>query len=178
MLALVSPVQAIFMIPNSPPPTLPDPSHWSDDFNDFLRCCLQKNPEQRPSAADLLRTVWLSRARRLGLCFVLTRAVQHPFILNAPKKSIVAALVDECMPAIDEYRENETKEAEESSQQQQQAPPIGADGGQTMVLGVVAHRALGALTQRCADWPWWRHRHYGRSSRRHGNDGLQQRCLF
>lgn len=91
----VHPMRAIFMIPNSPPPTLPDPHNWSSEFNDFLRVCLQKNPDSRPNASDLLRT--------------------HAFIRNAPSKRIIQQLVDECMPAIDDFRENETKEAEVNS---------------------------------------------------------------
>lgn len=91
----VHPMRAIFLIPNSPPPALPDPSQWSADFNDFLRVCLKKDPTGRPTATDLLRT--------------------HPFVMKAGKKSIIAALVDECMPAIDEYRENEAKDIEEQS---------------------------------------------------------------
>jgi serine/threonine protein kinase len=94
----VHPMRAIFMIPNSPPPTLPDPSQWSADFNDFLKKCLVKNPAERPTARELLTT--------------------HPFVLKSGKKSIIAALVDECMPAIDEYRENEAKDIEQSSSSQ------------------------------------------------------------
>jgi serine/threonine protein kinase len=30
-------LQAIFMIPNSDPPTLPEPSKWSKDFHEFLK---------------------------------------------------------------------------------------------------------------------------------------------
>ncbi len=47
---------------------------------------------------------------------------QHPFITRAPKKSVIAALVDECMPAIDEYRENEAKDIDE-----QQSNSSGSD---------------------------------------------------
>src|SRR5688500_16240023 len=39
--------------------------------------------------------------------------VQHPFILKAKGKTVIAQLVDECMAEIDEYREQEAKEAEE-----------------------------------------------------------------
>lgn len=88
----VHPMRAIFLIPNSPPPTLPIPSDWSPDFNDFIRLCLQKDPEKRPDAKWFLEN--------------------HPFVKNASKKSTISALVDECMPEIDAYRENETKEEE------------------------------------------------------------------
>jgi serine/threonine protein kinase len=90
----VHPMRAIFMIPNSPAPTLPDPSLFSDDFNYFLKRCLAKDPTKRPGAEELLRT--------------------DPFILKAPKKNIIASLVDACMPAIDEYRDNEIKENQDA----------------------------------------------------------------
>lgn len=91
-LSNIHPMRAIFMIPNSPPPTLPDPSQWSDEFNDFLRTCLQKDPEKRPDAMTLLR--------------------KHPFVtrVNNERKT-VEVLVDECLEQIENYRENESKEA-------------------------------------------------------------------
>jgi hypothetical protein len=79
------------MIPNSDPPTLPDPSKWSADFNDFLKVCLVKNPEKRPTATQLLKS--------------------HPFILKAKSKAIIAQLVDSCMQEIDDYRAQEAAEA-------------------------------------------------------------------
>jgi len=88
----VHPMRAIFLIPTSEPPTLPDPTEWSTDFNAFLKVCLQKEPSKRPTATQLL---------------------QHTFITKAKGKAVIAALVDECMQEIDEYREQEAKEAEE-----------------------------------------------------------------
>ena len=92
-LANVHPMRAIFMIPNSPPPELPEPDMYSDDFNDFLKVCLSKDPEKRPTATWLLEN--------------------HPFIKKAPSKRLMQTLVDKWMPTIDGYRENESREAEE-----------------------------------------------------------------
>jgi len=89
----VHPMRAIFMIPTSDPPTLPNPEKWSKDFNDFLKVCLIKDPDKRPTATHLLKN--------------------HPFITKAKGKELIAALVKECMKEIDEYREQEAKEAEE-----------------------------------------------------------------
>ena len=50
----IHPMRAIFMIPGRPPPTLKEPSKWSDDLVDFVRVCLTKLPEQRPSSHELL----------------------------------------------------------------------------------------------------------------------------
>lgn len=87
------------MIPNSEPPTLPNQKDFSTEFNDFLKICLMKNPEQRPSATDLLK---------------------HPFIVKAKSKAIIAQLVGECMTEIDEYRAQEQQEQQEQAAQQQQ----------------------------------------------------------
>ena len=90
----IHPMRAIFMIPVKPPPTLPNPSEFSPEFNDFITKCCTKFPGNRPSAAELLN---------------------HPFILNAPTKSLVAQLVDECMPYITNYRiEQKAKKAAEA----------------------------------------------------------------
>jgi len=89
----VHPMRAIFLIPTSEPPTLPDPDDWSEDFNNFLKTCLAKDPAKRPTATQLLQS--------------------HPFIQKAKGKQVIAALVEECMTEIDEYREAEAKEAEE-----------------------------------------------------------------
>eukprot|EP01006_Ploeotia_vitrea_P037228 TRINITY_DN66105_c12_g2_i1.p1 TRINITY_DN66105_c12_g2~~TRINITY_DN66105_c12_g2_i1.p1 ORF type:complete len:312 (-),score=163.62 TRINITY_DN66105_c12_g2_i1:156-1091(-) len=93
----VHPMRAIFMIPNSPAPTLPDPAEYSHEFNDFLRVCLQKDPAKRPDAKTLLKT--------------------HPFVAKkaAARKTVIQKLVEECMPMIEEYRENEAKEMDESN---------------------------------------------------------------
>lgn len=83
----VHPMRAIFMIPTSEPPVLPDPQNWSDDFNDFLRVTLQKDPTKRPSAKTLLES--------------------HPFLQKGKSKSVIASLVDECMQEIEDYRDAE-----------------------------------------------------------------------
>jgi len=61
----IHPMRAIFMIPSRPPPRLTEPDKWSKDFNDFLVKCLTKNPEQRPSAQDLLQHPFVQRANKL-----------------------------------------------------------------------------------------------------------------
>lgn len=40
--------------PQLPSPTFKDPSEWSDDLNDFIALCLQKDPAKRPTAMELL----------------------------------------------------------------------------------------------------------------------------
>lgn len=50
----IHPLRAIFFIPTRPPPTFSDPTKWSPECNDFLACCLVKNPADRPMAEKLL----------------------------------------------------------------------------------------------------------------------------
>nr|AHJ60959.1 HPO [Schmidtea mediterranea] len=50
----IHPMRALFMIPSQPPPTLLNPSIWSPSFVNFITQCLVKNPDQRPSASQLL----------------------------------------------------------------------------------------------------------------------------
>ena len=78
-LSSMHPMRAIFLIPTRDPPTLTDPEEWSDEFNDFIACCLIKDPEERWSADELLK---------------------HPFIRNARGPGFLQPLVDECLQAI------------------------------------------------------------------------------
>eukprot|EP00013_Stygamoeba_regulata_P007130 CAMPEP_0177642678 /NCGR_PEP_ID=MMETSP0447-20121125/7728_1 /TAXON_ID=0 /ORGANISM="Stygamoeba regulata, Strain BSH-02190019" /LENGTH=439 /DNA_ID=CAMNT_0019144879 /DNA_START=147 /DNA_END=1466 /DNA_ORIENTATION=+ len=68
----IHPMRAIFMIPSRPPPKLTEPEQWSDEFNAFIARCLIKNPNDRPSATELL---------------------SDPFIKNAPEPSVLRPLI-------------------------------------------------------------------------------------
>eukprot|EP00158_Paraphelidium_tribonemae_P006903 Partr_v1_DN28027_c0_g2_i3_m57238 putative mitogen-activated protein kinase kinase kinase kinase len=61
------PMRVLFMIPKSPPPTLKDPQ-WSPLIRSFLVDCLKKNPDERPTAEDLLK---------------------HPFCTSNPRGSAI-----------------------------------------------------------------------------------------
>jgi len=50
----MKPMLAMFRTPTIPPPTLKNPEKYSPEFNDFLSKCLQKNPKERLSSAELL----------------------------------------------------------------------------------------------------------------------------
>jgi serine/threonine protein kinase len=66
----VHPMRAIFLIPTSPPPTLPNPSAFSPAFNDFLKACLQKHPDRRPTAAQLLQHPFIKGPKGKQVCCV------------------------------------------------------------------------------------------------------------
>ena len=55
------------MIPNCPPPHLTDESRWSKEFVDFVAKCLTKDPNQRPTAQQLLEVSILSASHAAPL---------------------------------------------------------------------------------------------------------------
>jgi hypothetical protein len=69
--------------------------------------------------------------------------MEHPFVKRAGRKKIIADLVEECMKEIDEYREQEAKEAEEKdgaggdgtfgSEMATLDNGLGAEGGATLI---------------------------------------------
>jgi len=95
-LSNLHPLRALLAIPSSPAPTLQSVNHWSNPMHEFLACCLVKNPNDRASAAELLK---------------------HPFIKNAGKKTVIQQLVVNVMPQIEKYRNEKRKEELESSKQ-------------------------------------------------------------
>ncbi|TYZ60278.1 hypothetical protein PybrP1_008509 [[Pythium] brassicae (nom. inval.)] len=60
-LAQMHPMRAIFMIPNRAPPTLQTPDGFSPLFNNFIATCLRKDPQQRPSAEELLDHAFIKK---------------------------------------------------------------------------------------------------------------------
>lgn len=55
------------MIPTNPPPTFRKPELWSDDFTDFVKKCLVKNPEQRATATQLLQVCKVNAVKLCAL---------------------------------------------------------------------------------------------------------------
>jgi len=55
------PLRVINVIPAAPPPTL-EKGKFSDEFNDFVNKCLVKDPNQRPTIKELLRTPFVKAA--------------------------------------------------------------------------------------------------------------------
>ncbi|XP_041049571.1 serine/threonine-protein kinase 10 isoform X1 [Carcharodon carcharias] len=84
----LNPMRVLLKIAKSDPPTLDHPSKWSKDFKDFLKQALDKNPDTRLSAAQLL---------------------QHPFVSsvsnNKPLRELVAEAKAEVMEEIEDNRE-------------------------------------------------------------------------
>ena len=75
---------------NNPPKGLTKPELWSKDFNDFVRKCLTIDPEQRPTATQLLN---------------------HDFIRNNDQgKGIIIQRLMKAMPLINKMREEINEE--------------------------------------------------------------------
>jgi serine/threonine protein kinase len=69
------------IIKSKPAKSLTDPSKWSDMFNDFVKRCLTVDPDERPTAEDLL---------------------QHPFVLFGQKnQKMLKKLVSKYQAFID-----------------------------------------------------------------------------
>ena len=64
----VSPtIRALFLITSQPPPRLKEAAErWSAEFDDFVACCLVKDPEARASAATLRAHAFVQKGARLG----------------------------------------------------------------------------------------------------------------
>uniref|UniRef100_A0A0M3HSE5 Protein kinase domain-containing protein n=1 Tax=Ascaris lumbricoides TaxID=6252 RepID=A0A0M3HSE5_ASCLU len=50
----MNPAKVVFKIIKAEPPTLERPSQWSSSFRDVVSRCLTKDPQNRPTAADLI----------------------------------------------------------------------------------------------------------------------------
>jgi len=85
----IHPMRAIFMIPTRPSPKLSNPDQWSPEFISFVAACLQKKPQERPSAIKLLK---------------------HPFILkerSVKPKKVLESLVKDAENIIKEIGSRE-----------------------------------------------------------------------
>lgn len=82
----MSPVRVLLKIQKGEAPKLDFPSRWSKEFSHFLSLCLNKDPEQRPTADQLL---------------------EHPFICDATEVKPVRDLISEFKAEIVEEVEIE-----------------------------------------------------------------------
>ncbi|XP_028943265.1 serine/threonine-protein kinase 10-like [Antrostomus carolinensis] len=82
----LNPFRVLLKITKSQPPTLRHPKRWSEDFKDFLRKSLEKSPEARWSASQLL---------------------QHPFVAGISDKRPLRELVAEAQADVLEEEEDE-----------------------------------------------------------------------
>uniref|UniRef100_A0A452SES9 non-specific serine/threonine protein kinase n=1 Tax=Ursus americanus TaxID=9643 RepID=A0A452SES9_URSAM len=106
----LNPMRVLLKIAKSDPPTLLSPSKWSAEFRDFLKTALDKNPETRPSAAQLL---------------------EHPFVSSVTSNKALRELVAEAKAEVMEEIEDGREEGEEedSTDATSVRPGKGGTGG-------------------------------------------------
>ncbi|RUS73025.1 hypothetical protein EGW08_019211 [Elysia chlorotica] len=83
------PMRVLIKIQKADPPTFDRPSRWSKNFNDFVKKCLVKNPEQRATAHELL---------------------EHPFIKDVKDKRALQELILEAKAEVVEVVEDLSEE--------------------------------------------------------------------
>uniref|UniRef100_A0A8C1W395 non-specific serine/threonine protein kinase n=1 Tax=Cyprinus carpio TaxID=7962 RepID=A0A8C1W395_CYPCA len=104
----LNPMRVLLKIAKSEPPTLEKPAKWSMEFKDFLKKALDRNPETRPTAAQLL---------------------DHPFVssvkTNRPLRELVAEAKAEVMEEIeDNHEEAEDEDPADLSSVQEDPKPV------------------------------------------------------
>uniref|UniRef100_A0A8C5A8K9 non-specific serine/threonine protein kinase n=1 Tax=Gadus morhua TaxID=8049 RepID=A0A8C5A8K9_GADMO len=114
----LNPMRVLLKIAKAEPPSLSHPHRWSPEFRDFVKVSLDKNPESRPTATQLL---------------------EHPFVRsvvsNRPLRDLVAEAKAEVMEEIEDNRE----EGEDEDEEEEQKSGILGNGvsGTTAVIAVV-----------------------------------------
>ncbi len=68
----MSPMRVLLKIQKSDPPGLDKPAKWSRDFNDFLKRCLLKDPNQRARADELLKVEFHPLFNFCNILFLLS----------------------------------------------------------------------------------------------------------
>ena len=131
-------MKVLFLIPKNPPPSLH--GNFSRAFKDFVDLCLKRDPNERPTAKDLLK---------------------HPFVRRAKKTTYLTELIEryERWQSMNGGRDSDDEEDDANEQAQQRSPDdedlwdfgtVRAVGGRsnglkTMNASATNSRALGSL---------------------------------
>lgn len=80
----IHPMKVLFLIPKNPSPTIQ--RRVSKGLNDFVALCLKRDPNERPSARDLLKHPYIRRAKKTTYLTELTQRYER-WKRAHPKKS-------------------------------------------------------------------------------------------
>ncbi|KAG0278847.1 signal transducing kinase of the PAK [Linnemannia exigua] len=72
-----NPLRALYLIATNGTPTLQHPEKVSADFTDFLHQCLEVDPEKRPTATELLRHPFITKAHSVRTLAPLIKAAKE-----------------------------------------------------------------------------------------------------
>jgi len=84
--ANLSPYNALFLIPKNEPPSLED-SKFSKAFKEFVMLCLQKNPQDRLPASELLKHKFIRTAKKNSILIDLLQRKAAFDSTKRPKKT-------------------------------------------------------------------------------------------
>lgn len=96
-------MKALCIIPFEPPPQLSQPQKWSENFKDFINCCLKKKPIERKSAKELLQV-----NLKLEIFHYIKK---HPFITQCKITNLISLI--ESHKFIKEQSEKDVKDMSE-----------------------------------------------------------------
>ncbi|KAI7831524.1 kinase-like domain-containing protein [Gamsiella multidivaricata] len=72
-----NPLRALYLIATNGTPTLQHPEKVSADFTDFLHQCLEVDPEKRPTATELLKHPFITKAHSVRTLSPLIKAAKE-----------------------------------------------------------------------------------------------------
>lgn len=124
----MTPMRVLLKITKSPPPTLSQPSSWSNDFSSFLAKCVTYNPNSRPSAKDLLQHPFISTVRDNQPLRALYEEVRAPvveMVEEVPNNQIIPLNQDVSFTVSD--KDDSSSRNSLPSTPSKDADPFGAD---------------------------------------------------
>ncbi|XP_051831715.1 serine/threonine-protein kinase 10-like [Antechinus flavipes] len=114
----LNPMRVLLKIHKSPPPTLRYPQQWSEEFKDFLRKSLERDPEMRWSACQLLQHPFVSEVEDSGplreliaeaKAEVLEEFEEEEIASFSPSQDHTRSLSSDDIPPVEPERDSKDK---------------------------------------------------------------------